>query len=356
MTQPPKQGSVERLMKTEPETEAKTTTPESPIHDLQQPVTTVMRTDVTCLQENLTVQKALEQIRSEGLGEKIVYFYVVDSQDRLVGVMPTRRLLTAPLQKHLREIMISHVIAIPHTATILEACEQFLMYRFLAFPVVDEQRRVLGVVDVTIFTQSVINVAEREHADQIFEIIGFRISQIQRASPFRSFKIRFPWLTATIGTGLLCALLTSMFEKTLAQALELAFFLTLVLGLGESISIQAMTLAIQALHAVRPTWRWFLRSWKKELQTAALLGSTAGILVGLVSWLWKGSVVSATTIGGGIFLAMCGAGTIGLTIPSILHALRVDPKVASGPLALALTDLCTLTFYLTLGKLSLLLR
>src|SRR5262245_53918991 len=122
---------------------------------LNQPVTAVARKDVTTLRQDLSVQQALDAIRQRGAGEKIVYFYVVDESERLAGVLPTRRLLTAHLDQRLSEIMIARVIAIPASATLIEACEAFVLHKFLAFPVVDENRRIVGVVDVGFFTQEV---------------------------------------------------------------------------------------------------------------------------------------------------------------------------------------------------------
>src|SRR5205814_2265099 len=107
----------------------------------QQPVTAVARKDFATLRQDLTVQRALTAIRHRGVGEKIVYFYVVDEEDRLTGVVPTRRLLTAPLEHNLADVMIKRVVVIPQTATVLEACEAFVLHKFLAFPVVDEERR-----------------------------------------------------------------------------------------------------------------------------------------------------------------------------------------------------------------------
>ena len=94
------------------------------------------------------VEKALAVIREQGIGEEIVYFYTVDDQERLTGVVPTRRLLTAPLDQRISDITIRQVVAIPHTASVLEACEAFVLHKFLAFPVVDEHRKIVGVVDV----------------------------------------------------------------------------------------------------------------------------------------------------------------------------------------------------------------
>ncbi len=314
---------------------------------LQQPVMTVARKDVATLQQDLTVHEALDVIRGHELGEKIVYFYVVDAEERLAGVVPTRRLLTAALDRRLRDIMVRRVVAIPQTATLLEACEAFVLHKFLAFPVVDEQRRIVGVVDVGFFTQEVFDMAEEqeERPEAVFEAIGFHVAQVRDASAVRAFRFRFPWLLATIGSGTICALLAGAFELTLAKSLVLAFFLTMVLGLGESVSIQSMTVTIQALRAMRPTRRWFVRAFRREAGTALLLGAACGALVGLIVWLWQGNALAGVSIGTSLLLALCAACLFGLSIPAVLHALKLDPKIAAGPVTLACTDLFTLLFY-----------
>lgn len=316
---------------------------------LHLPVMTVARKDFTKLRQDLTVQEALDSIRRQGLGEKIVYFYVVDDYDRLTGVLPTRRLLTSALERQLAELMITRVIAIPQTATVMDACDLFILHKFLAFPVVDEKRRIVGLVDVNVFTEEVFDVAKREQWDEVFQTIGFRVSQVRDASPLRAFRFRFPWLTATIGSGTLCALLASGYEVTLAKSLVLAFFLTLVLGLGESVSIQSMTVTIQALRPMQPTFRWYVRAFRREAFTAIMLGTACGGLVGLIAWLWRGEGLPAVAIGTGILLTIAAACFFGLSVPVILHALKLDLKISAGPITLALTDIFTLLFYFSVA-------
>jgi magnesium transporter len=318
---------------------------------LDQPVINLARTDVTTLRETSTVQEALDEIRLRGVGERIVYFYLVDTEDRLCGVLPTRRLLTAPVETCLSDLKISRVVALPQTATVFDACELFVLYKYLALPLVDEQRRVIGVIDVSILGEEAFDIAEREQTDALFESIGFRLSQVRDASAVRAFRFRFPWLLATIGSGLICALLASAFEVTLAQSILLAFFLTLILGLGESVSIQSMTVTIQALRSTRPTLRWYLRALRKEETTALLLGLACGLVVGLTVWLWHGAGMAGFAIGASIVLALCSACFLGLSVPALLHALRLDPKIAAGPVTLALTDIFTLVFYFGLAAL-----
>ena len=316
---------------------------------LHLPVSTVARKDFTRLRQDLTVQEALESIRRQGLGEKIVYFYVVDDYERLTGVLPTRRLLTAALDRPLAELMIPRVIAIPQTATVMDACDLFILHKFLALPVVDAERRIVGLVDVSVLTDEVFDVAKREQWDEVFQTIGFRVSQVRDASPLRAFRFRFPWLTATIASGTLCALLASGYEITLAKSLVLAFFLTLVLGLGESVSIQSMTVTISALRSMQPTFRWYLGAFRREASTAIMLGTACGGLVGLIAWSWRGHALSAAAIGAGIFLTVLSACFFGLSVPVVLHALKLDLKISAGPLTLALTDVFTLLFYFSVA-------
>src|SRR5580704_2168417 len=262
----------------------------SGIPDFNSPVAEHARKDFPLLQADASVDKALETIRREGVGERVIYFYAVDERMRLVGVVPTRRLLTAAPATLLREIMVPRVIALPASATVLEACEFFVLYELLAFPVLDAERHVIGVVDADVFTQSVLETEETESEgarDDFFEALGFHLSEVRDASPWRVFRYRFPWLLASVTSGTLCAILAGLFEATLARSLVIAFFLTMVLGLNESVSAQSMTVTIQTLRSAPVTWSWFKTALRRELTTAALIGFACGAIVASIVLLWR---------------------------------------------------------------------
>jgi magnesium transporter len=321
--------------------------------DFNESIAAYARKDFPLLRVTRTVGEALETIRREGVGERVIYFYAVDEVGRLAGVLPTRRLLTATPETPLEEILVRRVVAIPANATVLDACEFFVLYKFLAFPVVDAERRVVGVVDVSLFAEEVLEAGEREAAaparEDIFEALGFRLAQVRDASPWRVFRYRFPWLLATVATGTACAFLAGAFETTLAKSLIIAFFLTMVLGLNESVSMQSMTVTVHALRAMTLRRTWFLHALRRELMTALLLGIACGLLVAAIVWFWRGEPLSAAVIGGAVFLSLITASLFGLSIPSLLHWLKLDPKIAAGPVTLALTDFCALLFYFTIA-------
>src|SRR5437764_6364622 len=323
--------------------------------DFNAPALQYARTDFPLLEADSTVGEALERIRRDGVGERVIYFYAIDEEKRLVGVVPTRRLLTAPLKTALREVMVRRVVAVPAKATVLDACEFFVLYKFLAFPVVDEERRVVGIIDANLFAQEVLEAGESEDqyrapvpiGPEFFEALGFRLEQIRGASPWRSFRFRFPWLLVTVTGGTLSAILAGFFEATLARSLVLAFFLTMVLALNESVSMQSMSVTIHALRSVPVTRSWLATSFRREATSALLLGVACGLVVSAIVWLWRNDFLGALVIGGSIAVSLVSACVLGLGVPSLLHRFKLDLKIAAGPVTLALADFVALVIYFT---------
>ena len=327
------------------------------IPDFNSPVVEHARKDFPLLDAEMTVGQALDRIRREGVGERVIYFFAVDPDKRLVGVLPTRRLLTSPLETKLSDIMVRRVIAIPASATVLDACEFFVLYKFFAFPVIDEQRHVVGLIDVSLFAEEMLGQREEQPRsaapvrDDVFEVLGFHLEQIRGASPWRAFRFRFPWLLVTVTAGTICAVLAGAFEATLAHSLVVAFFLTMVLGLNESVSAQSMSVTIQMLRSAPVTWSWFATALRREFVTAGLIGLACGFIVAAIVILWRHDLPAAFAIGGSIALSLITACLFGLAVPSLLHRFKLDPKIAAGPITLALADICALLLYFTTAHL-----
>jgi magnesium transporter len=326
------------------------TLPSAPLND---PITAHARGDFARLSVDQTVGEALESLRAKPPEGRIIYLYVTDADDKLHGVVPTRRLLLSPPDKRITDIMVKQVISIPHTATVLDACEFFTMHRLLAFPVVDDARRIVGAVDVEIYTDELRDLTEPEiveKADELFQLIGVHLTEAQQASPVRSFRVRFPWLIANIIGGILAAFLTGIFEEELQKAVALALFIPVVLTLAESVSIQSVTLSLHALRNRKPSWGELFRKLSKELLTGLLLGAACAVLVGTVAAIWIGQWRVTVCLLGGISASIMAAAAIGLAMPFVLRLLKRDPQVAAGPIALATTDMITLLAYFSLAR------
>ena len=296
-----------------------------------------------------TVGEALESIRRNDTTGRIVYFYVVDDENRLKGVVPTRRLLLSALATPVCEIMVDEVITLPDSATLLDACEMFLFHRLLALPVVDEQGRLRGIVDVETYTDEMSYLARRAESDDVFQLIGVHVAEVRKATLPGVFRRRFPWLLCNVAGGLTCALLAGLFEATLDEIVILALFIPVVLALAESVSIQTVTLTLQIQHQQVFRRSELLGRVVRELAIGALLGLACGAIVGAMAWAWQGQVLVAVCILLSIMFSIVTAAALGLLVPTLMTNMQRDPKVASGPITLALTDLATLFYYLGLA-------
>jgi magnesium transporter len=309
-----------------------------------------MHQDFASLQEKLTVGEALDWLRRNPPQGAIIYFYVLDSNQRLCGVVPTRRLVLSPPDASLADIMVRKVIAIPEQATVLDACEFFIQHRLLAFPVVDDAGHLLGVVDIELYTQEVGQLSDPNVRDDLFQLIGVHAAGARHGSWLSAFRHRFPWLGCNLAAGILAAFLAGVFQEELNRVVALAFFIPVVLNLAESVSSQSVSLALQLLHGQRPTWKGMAVRLRGELGTGCLLGLASGAVVALVALVWLAQPWVALCLLGGIAVGVAGAAVLGLALPIALRLLHLEPRVAAGPVALAAADVLTILVYFNLAR------
>lgn len=317
---------------------------------LHDPILNHSRQDMTILAAGQTVGDALHALRQQDLSDKILYLYVVDQDGRLTGVAPVRRLLTSQPGDKIGDIMVGSVISLPSSATVLEACDMILEHRLLALPVVDEAGKPVGLVDVNLFTDEVGAIARQHEVNSAFQIIGVHIALGRKVPSWVSFKDRFPWLLCNIASGIACAFIAGRYELLIAEVTILALFLTVVLALAESVSMQSMTITLQGLAQQRPSMRQILSALRQEAATAAMLGAGSGFVVGMIALVWRGKALAAGVIGGSIALAILTACLLGVVIPTAIRAFKADPKIAAGPIVLASADIATLLFYFNLSQ------
>ena len=319
---------------------------------LEENALTHARTTFLAIPETHTIREALAYLQQTQPSERIIYFYAVDSEGKLTGVIPARRMLLSTSEQRITEIMVKNVVALPDTATLLDVCEFFLFHRFLAFPIVDSAGKILGVVDVELYSETISDLAHRQESDDFFQLVGVRLAQVQTASIPRRFSKRFPWLLCNIGGGLAAAILAACFHEILESFVALALFIPVVLALAESVSIQSLTLILQAQHRQQKTgWREFSKQLVREFPVGLLLGVGCASGIAVASFLWKGDMRLTVCLFLSILTSVTIAALFGVLIPTLLKLSKCDPKIASGPITLALTDITALFSYLGLATL-----
>jgi len=315
--------------------------------DLDSPSGRVAREDFVRLWEDETVEEALTRLRSEKLGERIVYFYVTDPQGNLRGVVPTRRLLLSDPGLPVRQIMAAPAVSVEESAPLREALAVLTAKRYLALPVVDKEGRLTGVLDLAGHAGGILDWERRETLDEWFQLVGIHLEQEQRRNALQAVRHRFPWLLCNLAGGVAAAFLSRHFDHLLSSFVALAFFVPLILTIAESVAMQSVIVSLN--HIQIGGAQNSSRGAFRELGIGTLLGSLCGGVAGLVGALWLGALDVTAVAAGGILCAGAAGAVLGFLGPRLIRSWHLDPKVAAGPAVLAVTDMVALTCYFLLA-------
>ena len=293
-----------------------------------------------------TIDEALALLRKKHIQQKIIYFYVVDDRHKLKGVVSTRQLLLAEPDRRIEEIMQDAVIKVRANFTLKEVLEIFSAHPLLALPVVDEEERFLGTIDVQMVTDESVDFADSRSRGDIFQMIGLSLEDGKKVPILYSYRLRMPWILCNVFSGIICAIISRYYEVVLGQVLILAFFIPLVLTLSESTAMQSMTQSLLFLRRPRFHWKTALARGLREWQLMVWIGLSSSLLVAGLSLFWGDGLMASLCIGAGILFGVAISVLFGIGLPVLLYRLKLDPKVASGPVVLMLADMITTAFYL----------
>ncbi len=303
----------------------------------------------TVISIDATVEEALDALRKKTISQKIIYFYAVDHGGELRGVVSTRQLLLSDPKSKISEIIQGKLIKLKATQTVKEALEAFDKHSFLALPVVDLEGKLLGALDIQDVTKEHVDLADMNNRAAVFQMIGLTLEDGRKVTLRKSYRLRMPWLLCNVFSGLVCALISRMYEVVLAKMLLLAFFIPLVLTLSESTCMQSMAQSLHFLRRPRFSWKMVWTKGFREWQLTVLLAISSGVLVGALSLLWKEGLWPSITIGLGITCSIIICSVFGILLPIVFHRIKLDPKVASGPVVLMIADMLTTALYLSLA-------
>ncbi len=301
-----------------------------------------------------TIKEAVEVLRQNQSDGKIIYFYVVDNEHKLQGVVSARALLLAEPETKIKEVMEPSVFCLEEDQNLQEAMEVLSNRRLLALPVVDKHHRMKGVLDVQLYLEENIDVFKQQEKQDLFQLLGMTFEEGVYKSPWKSYRKRMPWILCNMIGGIACAVVSKTFQLVLSEVIILAMFIPLVLSLSESISMQAMTQSFHVLRKQNVSWHKIFARMFSEIRTAVLMSITSGLLIGFLSLFWGSGVGVSATIAMGILISIILSAVVGSSVPLLLHISKLDPKVASGPVVLTVADVITTTIYLFLATVLLL--
>jgi magnesium transporter len=306
---------------------------------------------VVAFRQSMTVQQAIEFLRRVKPDEETSYYlFVTDAADRLIGVVSLRQLIVAEPLTPLREIMSDDVIA-AEVGTDQEECARLLArYDLLALPIVDDDRKLVGVVTA----DDLIDVIEEEATEDIYHLANLDADEDVYDTIFRSSRRRLTWLFVNLPMAVLAGWVISRFTNTIQVVPILAAFVPIIAGQSGNAGIQTMTLIVRSLALGEITLRDSWRTIRREMAIGLVNGLIFGFCVGLLGMIWQGNPMLGVVVGGTMMLNLIGAAISGTVVPLSLRFLKVDPALASGVIVTTVTDVTGNLVLLTLATLLLL--
>ncbi|MBL1078377.1 magnesium transporter [Nocardia sp. 2] len=308
-----------------------------------------MTPEVVALPRNLPVAQALQMVRTKGANAETVYTLpVVDAGRRLIGVVELRDIVLSSPDAMIADLVESEPMFVRATDSAEKAARLMQGANLINLPVVDSEDRLVGLLTI----DDAVEVIEAADSEDVARQAGTTpwAGHYMAAGVFQLARYRAMWLTLLLVAATLTVTVTDFFEPTLEQAAHLALFIPLLIGAGGNAGAQAATSCVRALAVGEVRVSDLFKVVWRECRVGLLLGTmlaAVGMVIGAVFVGMKIAVVVAITL-----VLICGwAATIGGTMPLLAKKLRIDPAVISAPMVTTLVDATGLIIYFMTAKL-----
>jgi len=308
-------------------------------------VASLISEDFISVFEERTVEEVLSIIKTAPEDIEIVYIYVTDKKERLVGVVSIKEILTAPGSVQIKDIMESDVISIKTDATKEEAIDIFRRYDLFILPVVNEEDVLVGVI----YIDDILDAITEKTTEDIFKMAGAQEEELFYTNQIvKIAKLRLPWLLVSVFGEIITAFIISIFDFTIREFLPVIFFLPLLAAISGNISSQSAIIISRGLVTgkIMESFKDFLYYLYREVKVAVVLAFIISGIVGLIATLWLSHHIMGMVISLAIFINMVLAAFSGGLLPYVLLRLNRDPLLATGPIVLTVNDIFGILIYL----------
>ncbi len=309
----------------------------------------LMQTEYIIARENWQVRRCVVEMRRQAEEvEKVYSIYVVDSDDRLLGILSLRRLLFAEPTTLIGEIYknerIHYVKTNDTKARVAEIMEK---YDLVAIPVVDFQNKLVGRITI----DDVVDVI-REEAERDFQMAsGISENVESNSSILKNTRSRLPWILIGLAGGILSSQIIRGYEGTLEIIPTLAFFIPLIASTAGNIGVQSSAIVVQGLASNDFQMKGILRRVGKEALVGMVVGLICAIIIYIVGYFFSDDIRLAITLALSLFLVALFAAALGTFIPLALDRIKIDPALATGPFITTANDIIGLSIYFVVAYL-----
>ena len=306
---------------------------------------------------DMLIAESIRYVRQQaGVVDPIHYVYVLDSAQRLQGVVSLRQLFVSPGERKVSEVMSTEMVTVPVEMDQENLSKLFTEHRFVALPVVDPDGKMQGVVTL----DDILDVSQEEATEDIQKLGGTEALEAPYGETplLQMIRKRAGWLMVLFVGEMFTATAMAQFEHEIASAVVLALFIPLIISSGGNSGSQATTLIIRAMALqqlkMSDWWRVFLR----ELTTGTVLGTILACIgmVRILVWPNRESVYTehyflvSIVVGVSLIGVVLFGSLVGSMLPFILRRFKLDPASASAPLVATMVDVSGLVIYFELAR------
>ncbi len=272
------------------------------------------------------------------------YVYVLDDDQRPVGVVSIKDLLRMEGSKKVQDMIKDNLASVSVTDPAVEAAEIIRNRRLMMLPVIGKDGALEGVLT--------FDDAMRILSEDALNLMTASASTYEESfftPPMKSVKGRLPWMALNVFLNMGAVAVITRFEATIAQVAMLAAFIPMITDMGGNVGIQSLSVAIRSIALGEARLKDFKKLLRKETLIGLVNGMTLGVLFGIIAFIFQGNPYMGFLAGLALGVNVLVAGIVGGALPFLLKAFGRDPAMMTGPFLTTITDITGVSIYLGLS-------
>ncbi len=307
----------------------------------------IMSTEMIVVNENWSMPRCIKEMRTQAEELDDIYnIYVVDDDERLLGILPLKRMITDPSVSKIKRVMEKDPVSVHTDTPVDDLALDFEKYDLVAMPVVDSLGRLVGQITVDDVMDEV-----REQSERDYQLASGIASDIDADDNIlHQTRARIPWLLIGIASGIVASLILGGFENQLAAVTTLALFIPIIGGTGGNVGVQASAIVVQGLANGTLDIKEFGRQMGKEVCIGLLNATIMASVIFIYNLIMiPGEFAVTVSVAVSLFIVVMFATVLGTVVPLTLEKLHINPALATGPFIQISNDIVGLIIYVNIA-------
>ena len=307
----------------------------------------LMAKELIRVNENWGVATCIREMRKQAEDlDEIYYIYVVSDENVLLGILSLKALLLASASTRIKDIYDAEISSVQTDADSEEVAQIMEKYDLIVLPVTDSIGRLMGRITI----DDVVDVI-RDEAEKDYQLASGITADVETTdSPARLSRARLPWLIIGLLGGIVVAAVIGRFEEDIKINPEMAFFIPLIAAMAGNVGIQSSAIIVQGIASNSLGLESTYRKLGKETIVALMNGLILSGILFLYNFFVSHNLALTFTVSTSLFVVIIFAALFGTLIPLVLHRMKIDPALATGPFITTMNDIMGLFIYFLMGR------